>query len=186
MSPIGRSAHAATKVERKTRSASLPSRSCANLSAMKGLGDGGERVLAAPGYLKGCLLAVRLLDGGGIDALGDQRTPLACGAPRLLQRHRAIGADDAPCRCRSPLEAGVHDEGDATGLAAPRRVAVPVVVDASAEGRDDAVQMSLRVPRFAGATDFRNRLVSCRFSVIDKSPNSGFRHTRTYKVAPTA
>lgn len=86
--------------------------------------------------------------------------------------------------CRSSLEAGVHDEGDPTGLAAPRRVAVLLVVDASAEGGTTVSQMSFRVPCFAGGSERRNRSVSCRLSAIDKSPNSGFRHTRDIQSCP--
>ena len=80
------------------------------------------------------------LDHGGVDALVDQAAPFACGAPRLVERDRAIDADDAAGRCRIGSEAGVQDEGDATGLAAPRRVGILAVADADAEAGNAGVE----------------------------------------------
>ena len=51
----------------------------------EGFRDVGERMLDAQRPLTGCLLAGFGLDHGGVDALGDQAAPFACGAPRFLQ-----------------------------------------------------------------------------------------------------
>jgi hypothetical protein len=80
------------------------------------------------------------LDGGGIDALVDQRSPLACDRPGALQRHRVgIYADHPPCRRGSRREPGIEDKGDLTGLAASGRVRVLGVADPDAEAGDAAV-----------------------------------------------
>ena len=100
------------------------------------LGHGGERMPDFQGALAVGLLTGFVLDHLRVHALVDQGAPLACDAPRFLQRHRAIGADGSSCRCRPPREPRVQDEGDATGLAPPRRVGVLNVMDANAKAGD--------------------------------------------------
>ena len=101
----------------------------------EGFRDGGERMLDPQRPLTGCLLTGLGLDNRRVDALVDQAAPFACGAPRFLQRDRAIGADGAPGRCRTRCEPGVQDEGDAPGLAAPRRVGILGVADRGCRSR---------------------------------------------------
>ena len=67
------------------------------------LGGAAEGMLDPQRPLTGFLLTGFLLDHGGVDALVDQAAPFACGAPRFLQRDRAIGADGAPGRCCIPV-----------------------------------------------------------------------------------
>ena len=70
------------------------------------LGGVAERVPDAQRPLTVCLLTRLGLDTGRVEALGDQAAPLACGASRLLQGNRAVGADDAARRCRTRREPG--------------------------------------------------------------------------------
>ena len=86
------------------------------------------------------LLARLGLDHCRVNALVDQAAPFACGLPRLLQRDRAIGADDAPGRCCASSEPRKQDEADAPGLAASRRVGIDGVADADSEAGKACVE----------------------------------------------
>ena len=76
MSPNGRSRHAVTKAARKSRSAILPRRSCASLSAMKASAALPKECRMRSRPLTRCLRDGFGLDHGRVDALVDQASAI--------------------------------------------------------------------------------------------------------------
>ena len=161
--------NAATEVERRSRSALLPRRSCANLSAMKVSVTSANECLTRIA-LSRALAARRSASITAVFyALGDHPAPSPwCGVVWLFEAPCAIDADDAPCRCRARCEPGEQNKSDLAGFPTPRRVAVHEVGDAHAEAGDAAVHISMRSPCGAGGTALSRRSVISLRSTISR------------------